>query len=141
CGWIEGWSAIPFGQSLVCLGQSDVKQEVRGMMGLGTGRGWRRLTGRRLAILLSLVAIILASVSVTIFVIRPAAAITPPVQATSNRPDDPRAAGAYFQLRHYGKKRPSADARTKALAQATKLPRFQVKNPHVRKPSTKGAHN
>ena len=93
-----------------------------------------RLTGRRLAILLSLVAVIVASVSVTIFVIRPAAAITPPVQIGQHDNDDPRAAGAYFQLRHYGKKRPSADARTKALAQATKLPRFQVKNPRVRSP-------
>ncbi len=110
-------------------------------MGVGMGRGWRRLTARRLAILISLVAIILASVSVTIFVIRPAAAITPPVQTASKKNDDPRAAGAYFQLRHYGKKRPSADARTKALAQATKLPRFQVKNPRVRKPQAKGAHN
>ncbi|HEV8192184.1 MAG TPA: hypothetical protein VGP82_11995, partial [Ktedonobacterales bacterium] len=93
----------------------------------GDGFSWRKLTRRQLAIGLALFAIIISGVTVTAFVIRPAGAASSLTKQPPKEHDDPRAAGKYFQQRHYGTKLPAPDASAKAQAQAKALPQFPTK--------------
>ena len=93
----------------------------------GDGFNWRRMTKRQIAIGISLLALVVTSVSVTALVIHPVGAATTPTKQPAKEHDDPRAAGKYFQLRHYGTTFPAPDAPAKAQAQARKLPQFPTK--------------
>ncbi len=93
----------------------------------GDGFNWRKLTKRQIAIGISLLALIITSVSVTALVIRPVGAATNLTKQPPKEHDDPRTAGKYFQLRHYGANFPAADAPAKAQAQARALPQYPTK--------------
>src|SRR5262245_47670163 len=89
--------------------------------------GWQQPAKRHLVLWLALLALVVTSVSVTALVIRPVGAATNLTKQPPKEHDDPRTAGKYFQLRHYGANFPAADAPAKAQAQARALPQYSTK--------------